>query len=65
MRLIIRFALWFVTHTIFRVSVVGRENAPLRGPALLVSNHVSYADGFLIASLVPLIVRFMVWKPFF
>jgi len=65
MRLIIRFALWFVAHTIFKVSVVGRENAPLRGPALLVSNHVSYADGFLIASLVPLIVRFMVWKPFF
>lgn len=38
---------------------------PLDGPALLVSNHVSYADGFLIAYCVKPMVRFLVWAPLF
>ena len=65
MRLVIRFALWSIAHTIFKVTIVGRENVPLCGPALLVSNHVTYADGFLIGSCLKPLVRYMVWKPFF
>lgn len=65
MPLVIRFSLWLVAHTIFKVRIVGRENVPLCGPALLASNHVTYADGFLIASCVKPPIRFLVWKPFF
>ncbi len=61
----IRFLLWFVTHTIFRIRIVGQENVPFRGPALLVSNHMSHVDGFLVGACVQRFIRFMVWKPYY
>jgi acyl-[acyl-carrier-protein]-phospholipid O-acyltransferase/long-chain-fatty-acid--[acyl-carrier-protein] ligase len=56
---------WMIAHTIFRVRVVVKTNVPLRGPAVLASNHVTYADGVLIGACVPCPIRFLVWKPFF
>ncbi|HLK64385.1 MAG TPA: acyl-[ACP]--phospholipid O-acyltransferase [Bryobacteraceae bacterium] len=61
----IRFALWLLTHTIFRIRIVGSENVPFRGPALLVSNHMSYIDGFMIGGCVQRFIRFMVWRPIY
>nr|MBA2602439.1 hypothetical protein [Acidobacteriota bacterium] len=37
----IRFALWTLTHTVYRIRIVGQEHVPFRGPALLVCNHLS------------------------
>ena len=62
---LIRFLLWFITHTIFRIRIVGHENVPFRGPALLVSNHMSHVDGFLVGACVQRFIRFMVWKPYY
>jgi acyl-[acyl-carrier-protein]-phospholipid O-acyltransferase/long-chain-fatty-acid--[acyl-carrier-protein] ligase len=62
---LIRFLLWMLTHTIFRIRIVGQENVPFRGPALLVSNHMSHVDGFLVGASVQRFIRFMVWKPFY
>src|SRR6185295_16289163 len=62
---LIRFALWLLTHTVYRIRIVGQENVPVRGPALLVSNHVSFVDGFLIGGCVQRFIRFMVWRPFY
>ncbi len=62
---LIRFLLWLFTHTIFRIRIVGHENVPFRGPALLVSNHMSHVDGFLIGACVQRFIRFMVWKPYY
>jgi acyl-[acyl-carrier-protein]-phospholipid O-acyltransferase/long-chain-fatty-acid--[acyl-carrier-protein] ligase len=61
----IRFVLWLVTHTIFHIRIVGQENVPFRGPALLVSNHMSHVDGFLVGACVQRFIRFMVWKPYY
>ncbi|HTS31902.1 MAG TPA: acyl-[ACP]--phospholipid O-acyltransferase [Bryobacteraceae bacterium] len=61
----IRFSLWLLTHTIFRIRIVGSESVPFRGPALLVSNHMSYIDGFMIGACVQRFIRFMVWKPIY
>ena len=61
---LVRFVLWMATHTIFRIRIVGQENVPFRGPALLVANHMSHVDGFLIGACVQRFVRFMVWKPY-
>jgi len=61
----VRFVLWLVTYSIFRIRIVGQENVPFRGPALLVANHVSYVDGFLIGACIQRFVRFMVWKPYY
>ncbi len=62
---LIRFVLWMATHTIFRIRIVGQQNVPHQGPALLVANHMSHADGFLIGATIQRLIRFMVWRPFF
>jgi acyl-[acyl-carrier-protein]-phospholipid O-acyltransferase/long-chain-fatty-acid--[acyl-carrier-protein] ligase len=54
-----------VTRGLFRLSVHGREHIPAKGPALLVSNHLTLLDGFLIGSCVGPVVRFLAWKPYY
>jgi acyl-[acyl-carrier-protein]-phospholipid O-acyltransferase / long-chain-fatty-acid--[acyl-carrier-protein] ligase len=62
---LIRFVLWMATHTVFRIRIVGQENVPFRGPALLVANHTSHVDGLLIGASVQRVIRFMVWRPIY
>ncbi|HEY1386204.1 MAG TPA: MFS transporter, partial [Dongiaceae bacterium] len=62
---LIRFSLWMLTHSIYRIRIIGPENVPLNGPALLVANHLSFIDGLLVGSCVQRFVRFMVYAPFF
>jgi acyl-[acyl-carrier-protein]-phospholipid O-acyltransferase/long-chain-fatty-acid--[acyl-carrier-protein] ligase len=54
-----------LTHTFFRIRIAGGGNVPLRGPALLVANHMSHVDGFLIGACLQRFVRFMVWRPYY
>ena len=62
---LIRFSLWLLTHTVYRIRIVGQEHLPHRGPALLVCNHVSLVDGFLVGACVQRFVRFLVYKPYY
>lgn len=62
---VVRFFLWVLVRTLFRIRVVHPENMPARGAALLVSNHVSHIDGILIEACMPRETRFMIWKPYF
>lgn len=62
---LVRFSLYLFTHSIYRIRMVGQENVPFRGPALLVCNHVSLVDGLLVGSSIQRFVRFMVWKPYY
>ncbi len=49
---LLRLIFVLLAHTFYRVRVVGRENVPQAGGALLVPNHASFIDGlFLLASL--------------
>jgi len=52
-RLIVRLCIWLLAHTFYRVEVRGGENLPKSGPALLVCNHISLIDSFLIGASVP------------
>ena len=61
----IRFSLWLLTHTIYRIRIVGQEHVPSRGPALLVCNHLSHVDGALVGACVQRFIRFMVFKPYY
>ena len=61
----VRFILWLVTHTIYRITIVGAENLPARGPALLVSNHVSFVDALMIGGATPRFVRFMLHRDYY
>jgi 1-acyl-sn-glycerol-3-phosphate acyltransferase len=37
----------------YNLKVIGRENIPKTGPVLLVSNHLSWFDGFFLAATIP------------
>jgi acyl-[acyl-carrier-protein]-phospholipid O-acyltransferase / long-chain-fatty-acid--[acyl-carrier-protein] ligase len=62
---LVRFVLWLLTHTVYRIRIVGQEHVPFRGPALLVCNHVSHVDGALVGSCVQRFVRFLVYRPYY
>lgn len=60
----VRLVLWMLTNTVYRIRVEGTGNVPTRG-ALLVANHVSWVDAFLVAAASGRMVRFMMWRPFY
>ncbi len=61
----VRFSLWLLTHTIYRIRIAGQQHVPARGPALLVCNHLSHVDGFLVGACIQRFVRFMVYRPYY
>jgi acyl-[acyl-carrier-protein]-phospholipid O-acyltransferase / long-chain-fatty-acid--[acyl-carrier-protein] ligase len=61
----VRFVLWCVMASLFRVRVQGRENIPGSGGALLVSNHISYADSVFVGQCTHRIPRFLMWRPIY
>jgi len=58
----LRFVLWLMTHTIYRIRVEGRENIPETGGALFVVNHMSLVDGLLLIASTDRPIRFLVYK---
>jgi acyl-[acyl-carrier-protein]-phospholipid O-acyltransferase/long-chain-fatty-acid--[acyl-carrier-protein] ligase len=62
---LVRFCLWLLTHTLYRIRIVGQDNVPSRGPALLVVNHLSHVDGALVGACIQRFVRFLVYKPYY
>jgi len=59
---LLRFLLWCATNTIYKIRVVGRDNLPDRGGALLVCNHLSFADALLLIAATDRPIRFLVYK---
>jgi 1-acyl-sn-glycerol-3-phosphate acyltransferase len=62
---LVRFVLWCAATLLFRIRVEGADNIPQTGGALLVSNHISYADAVLVGYTTPRIVRFLMWQPIY
>jgi acyl-[acyl-carrier-protein]-phospholipid O-acyltransferase / long-chain-fatty-acid--[acyl-carrier-protein] ligase len=57
--LIVRGLAILFVRVFYRLRVYGRENIPAHGPALLVCNHVSYIDFFLLCVAQPRFIRFV------
>lgn len=55
----LRFIVWLLSHTIYRVRHEGLEQIPEEGPVLLVCNHVTYMDALVLAGAVRRPVRFV------
>lgn len=60
-----RFLIWVITHTMYRVKHTNLHKIPDTGPALLVCNHVSYMDALIIAGACRRPVRFVMFKPIY
>jgi len=56
---LMRFLTWVFVNIMYRVKVRGLENIPETGPALIVSNHVSFMDPLVIGGSVRRPVRFV------
>lgn len=63
--IVVRFLLYVAANTLFRIEITGREHIPASGPALIVSNHVSYADAVLAGYTTRRFMRFLMWKPIY
>lgn len=55
----VRFVVWILSHTLYRVKHVNMQYVPKDGAAVLVCNHVSYVDALLIAGACPRPIRFV------
>ena len=62
---LVRFCLWLLTHTIYRIRIEGQQHVPSRGPALLVCNHLSHVDGAFVGASIQRFVRYLVYKPYY
>lgn len=62
---VMRFFIWIITHTIYRVHHVNLDRIPDEGPAVLVCNHVSYMDGLILGGACRRPIRFVMFEPIF
>jgi len=47
---LMRFLVWILIHSVYRLRKAGLERIPQEGPAILVCNHVSYVDALVISA---------------
>ena len=56
---LMRFLIWILVHTVYRVRTEGHELIPEEGPAVIVCNHVSFVDAPIIAAVCRRPIRFV------
>ena len=57
-----RLLLFFLTHTLYRIKVIGRDHIPEKGGALFVSNHMSLVDVLLLLASTDRPIRFLMFQ---
>ena len=62
---LLRFLLWVLTHSFYRIRIDGRDNIPEKGGALFVCNHVSFVDGPLLMASTDRLIRFLMEKSYY
>ena len=60
-----RFLVWILVNTIYRLRPSGAENIPDKGPAVVVCNHVSYMDPLLLSACIRRPMRFVMYYKIF
>lgn len=61
----LRFFTWLLTSTIYRVKLIGEENIPAEGGAILTPNHVSWADGILLGVATERPIRMVIYADYY
>jgi 1-acyl-sn-glycerol-3-phosphate acyltransferase len=62
---LMRFMVWILVHTVYRVRLSGVERIPEEGPAVLVCNHVSYVDALVITAACRRPIRWVMHQRIF
>ena len=62
---LMRFLVWLLVRTVYRMRTRGMENLPEEGAAVLVSNHVSFVDALVIAAACHRPIRFVMDRNYF
>jgi 1-acyl-sn-glycerol-3-phosphate acyltransferase len=58
---LMRFMVWLLIHTIYRVRVTGMDHVPDEGPVIVASNHVSYVDPLIVGGMIRRPVNFVMY----
>lgn len=56
---LMRFIVWLLIHSVYRLKKEGLENIPEEGAAVIVCNHVSFVDALVIMAACPRPIRFV------
>jgi 1-acyl-sn-glycerol-3-phosphate acyltransferase len=62
---LMRFLVWILVSILYRVRPSGLENIPVKGPAVLVCNHVSFVDALLVGGSIRRPIRFVMYYKIF
>lgn len=61
----IRFIALLIMRLCYRIKIVGAENVPTKGPAMLICNHVSWIDALLLSATQQRRIRFVMYREFY
>jgi len=62
---LLRFLAWIIARVLYRVRIEGLEHVPTKGAAIVVCNHVSFADALVLSAGIPRPMRFVMESSIF
>jgi 1-acyl-sn-glycerol-3-phosphate acyltransferase len=62
---LMRFMVWALIHTLYRIDKRGLEHVPEEGAAVIVCNHVSFVDALVLGGSIRRPVRFVMYYKIF
>jgi 1-acyl-sn-glycerol-3-phosphate acyltransferase len=62
---LLRFLSWLLVSVVYRIRKQGEQRIPDKGPALIVSNHVSFVDALVLMAISPRPIRFVMDRTIF
>ena len=62
---LMRFIVWMLVHTIYRLKTLDMDHIPNRGPAIVACNHVSFVDALVLTAGCRRPIRFIMYHGVF
>ncbi len=62
---LMRFLVWMLIHTIYRVRMSGEQHIPEEGAVIIAANHVSFVDPLILGGMIRRPVRFVMHHSIF
>jgi hypothetical protein len=62
---LMRFLVWILIHTVYRVRMTGEDHIPEEGAVIIAANHVSFVDPLILGGMIRRPVRFVMHHSIF